>query len=137
MELSDTDTGYGRRMGDGMYADAASRAFLCLCLASNRADVEQPAWFTDQEQLKVVANRVVNKRPDSTEAMQMRAIVYSRRNDASAEDLRQALRDWRRFFELDLPPPRLEEAEGRLEKLKGRLRARIAADVAASIAART
>ena len=100
--------------------------------------VPKPAWVSDPEQLKRVANLAVAALPNNAGALQMRSLAYAQNYaSVSADDLRQALRDRRRIvdmmrdmFEEGSAPHRRESERARI--IEARLRARIAADLASA-----
>ena len=130
MELSDTGTDHNRLCGDETWAHAAGHAFSCfrhpMCVAP------KPAWLSDAQQLKRMADRAAAACPDDNDALQMRSIVYTHCGVPSADDLRQALRDRRRLLEMYEEGSAAQLGHARAaQAVEARLRARIAADVAA------
>ena len=132
MELSDTGTDHNRLHGDEIWASAASNAFSCFshptCVAP------KPAWFSDAQRLKRMADRAVAALPNDIESLQMRSVAYAEFGDGaypSADDLRQALRDRRRIVEIFEEGSSVHLRHLRVaQEIEAQLRARIAADLA-------
>ena len=130
MEVSDTGTLWHSVDGDRSWATAVSAVFDCfnkrICTAV------RPAWLDgDLQVLKRMANRAVAADPDYFASLSMRAAVYGIDPDASADDLRQALRDYRRLVEIDALPAHPEFYQQLVRQTEARLRKRIASDIAA------
>lgn len=91
MELSDAGTEWHAQMGDRVWAKATSGAFCCFYQPACTADT--PAWFTDESQRRIFADRVAVVLPNDLNSLQMRATTYELQPNPSADDLRQAVRD--------------------------------------------
>ena len=74
MDLTDTGTDFNLQFGDQRWAKAASSAVACLI----QCDAPKPAWFTDTQQLKRMADRAVAALPDNYLTLQMRIEAYRR-----------------------------------------------------------
>ena len=98
-----TDSG-GTADRVSMWSDAVSMAFMCLDHPAYVASV--PAWFTDPERLKRMADRAVSAVPNGLGQLHMRAWAYAGGTDCphpqtvATEDLSQALRDLRRLVKM-------------------------------------
>jgi|MDTA01.1.fsa_nt_gb tetratricopeptide (TPR) repeat protein len=110
------------------WANAASLAFSCFVQCD---DAPKPAWFTDTQQLKRMADRAIAAMPDNHLALQMRIKACRRTpmNVSTMDDLRQALRDVRGCL------ASLEEGSEQYSRfavaLEAEIRKRIAEDLAA------
>jgi hypothetical protein len=131
MELSDMGTDHNRLHGDEIWANAASGAHACF--SHPKCVAPKPAWFSDAQRLKRMADRAVAALPNEITPLQMRSTAYAGSASASADELRQALRDRRRLAEI------FEEGNSGVhvyhsqmaQRIEAQLRARIAADLAA------
>lgn len=110
------------------WAKGLGSAFMCLVDPSCQAAV--PPWYHDIQQLKLLANRAVSVAPGLTSVLLMRVMVCEMQEDPSADELRQALRDYQ-LLAGHVPEGR-GGAEKDMERVRDKLRARIAADIAAS-----
>ena len=136
VELSDTGSlirkqfAFSTDAQEQVWAKAMTQLFGCFMSSST---VPRPAWFGDVEQGKRLANRAVAALPDSGPALQMRASVYEKWGEPSAADLRQALRDRQRVLEqCPAGGSGVTTQRRAVDRLDSKLRARIAADVAAA-----
>ena len=130
MDLMDTGTRWNRQFGDEKWARAASLAYSCLVMC----DAPKPAWFTDTQQLKRMADRAVAAVPDDFNTLQMRIKVYQRTpiESWSMDDLRQVLRDARGVLaSLKEDIPAYEQNSRVAAYVEVEIRMRIAADLAA------
>ena len=136
MELSDTGTEFNREKGDHVWASSVSGVYACL--VQPLCTAPKPAWFTDVEQLKRMADRAVAGSPGLMNPLQMRSAVYVMVHP-SADDLRKALRDRRQMVDLLQQSSYLHAASMHaldanvkiVQHLEALLRARIADDLAA------
>ena len=100
----------------------------------------KPAWFTDEKQLLLTAERAVAAKPDNPNALHMRSLAYELRQEPSVDDLRQALRDRRLQLRMSGAPagtPEHKTIRDYLERVETKLRSRIEADVEAKLRERT
>ena len=143
MDLSDLGT---ESHDEETWADCAMGAFTCIWHPEGRGrSTPLPPQMDNASKIRLAADRVIAVHPDSFKAYQMRAYacglyeaVYDRRH-VPTNDLRQAVRDQRRVVELLIEegnrPEDVQREQEYLRLAEAKLRERIAADVAASIAA--
>ena len=130
MELADTGTPYHRQFGDEKWAKAASSAYNCLW----QCDAPKPAWYTDTQNVKRMADRAVAALPEDFGALQMRVNVCSRtpKDSIPLDDQRQLLRDVRGLLAaLKEGSPAHEHNLKLAAEIEAHIRKRIAADLAA------
>ena len=132
MELSDIGTAHHRLEGDNVWAHCISGACVSLDFGGT---MPKPAWFTDVQQRKRLADRAAAAAPDAMNVCMMRARAYEAEDDPTAEDLRVVLRDLRLCmqYQVEGSPGWLDE-QGQIRRVEKRLRLRISLDVAMAMA---